>query len=226
MSQAWKLSPSDLTFLWDSCPRCFYLKVVRGLDRPWSPLPRIFSQIDSLITGFFQDRSTAEITPALPLGTVRYGQKWLTSQEIALPGHESKCYIKGRFDSVVEFDDGSYGIIDYKTSRPSPQHLDFYSRQLHAYAYALEHPAQGKFSLAPVSRMGLLVFEPSAIDWGRGMQLSYQGELTWLECAKDYDGFLAFVDGVLAALEAPGGPPSNPECGWCQYREAARSSGW
>ena len=29
MNNLYKLSPSDLTFLWDECQRCFYLKVVR-----------------------------------------------------------------------------------------------------------------------------------------------------------------------------------------------------
>jgi hypothetical protein len=27
------LAPSDFAFLWDECPRCFYLKVIRRLDR-------------------------------------------------------------------------------------------------------------------------------------------------------------------------------------------------
>ncbi|EKD87781.1 MAG: hypothetical protein ACD_35C00212G0001, partial [uncultured bacterium] len=30
----YKLSPSQLTFAWDECPRCFYLDVVLGIKRP------------------------------------------------------------------------------------------------------------------------------------------------------------------------------------------------
>ncbi len=33
-TQNLKLSPGDLTFLWDECPRCFYLKVIMGINRP------------------------------------------------------------------------------------------------------------------------------------------------------------------------------------------------
>ncbi len=43
-----KLSPSDLTFLWDECPRCFYLKVTGRLSRPSTAFPSIFSSIDSV----------------------------------------------------------------------------------------------------------------------------------------------------------------------------------
>ena len=225
MTGTYKLSPSHLTFLWDDCPRCFYLKVVRGLDRPWSGLPRIFNQIDGLMTGYFQGRSTAEISPELPEGEIRHSQKWVTSVEIALPGHDSRCYISGRFDTVVAFSDGSYGVVDYKTSTPKPGHEDFYSRQLHAYAYALEHAAAGRFSLGPVSRLGLLVFEPSAMERAEDGRLAYLGEITWLECPKDDDQFLGFLDRVLSVLEKPGGPPAAASCAWCRYRDEARRSG-
>ncbi|MFN2243826.1 MAG: FAD-dependent oxidoreductase, partial [Anaerolineae bacterium] len=86
--QTWKLSPSDLTFLWDECPRCFYLKVVHGFPRPRMPLPRIFLQIDALLTAYCQDKPTAHLVPDLPAGVVRHAQRWVTSQPIALPGSE------------------------------------------------------------------------------------------------------------------------------------------
>ncbi len=38
----WKISPSDLTFLWDECPRCFYLKVRHKFKRPGLPFPKIY----------------------------------------------------------------------------------------------------------------------------------------------------------------------------------------
>jgi hypothetical protein len=225
MPETYKLSPSYLTFLWEDCPRCFYLKVVRGFDRPWSGLPRIFTQIDGLMTGYFQGRSTAEISPELPEGVIQHSQRWVTSDEIALPGHDARCYLSGRFDTVVAFSDGTYGVVDYKTSRPKPQHVDFYSRQLHAYAYALEHAAEGKLSLGPISRLGLLVFEPSAMERAGEGRLAYLGAVTWLEVPKDYTRFLGFLEKVVTVLEMPEGPPSAASCGWCGYRDEARRTG-
>ena len=222
----WKLSPSDLTFLWDECPRCFYLKVVHGLPRPRMPMPRIFFQIDALLTAYCQDKPTAHLVPALPAGVVRHAQRWVTSQPIALPGRQNRCFVRGRFDTVVAFDDGAYAVIDLKTSAPSSHHVPFYSRQLHAYAYALEHPAPGKLALAPISHLGLLVFEPADIALTADGRLAYQGDITWLDCPKDYGEFLAFLDGVLAVLEQPAPPPAAERCTWCQYRDSARTTGW
>ena len=36
---AWGLSPSDYAFLWDECPRCFYLKVALKQPRLRTPFP-------------------------------------------------------------------------------------------------------------------------------------------------------------------------------------------
>jgi hypothetical protein len=33
-----KLAPSDLTFLLNDCKRCFYLKVMKNIRRPSTPL--------------------------------------------------------------------------------------------------------------------------------------------------------------------------------------------
>jgi len=111
----WKLSPSDLTFLWNECKRCFYLKVVHKFNRPRMPFPKIFSRIDLLMKNYYEGKSSAEISPELPIGKVTFGEKWVQSQPIILPGHETGCFIRGKFDTVVSFSNGSYAVIDFKT---------------------------------------------------------------------------------------------------------------
>jgi hypothetical protein len=218
-----KLSPSDLTFLWDECPRCFYLKVARGFNRPRTPFPSIFTRIDGLMKSFFQDRLTSELAPELPPGRVHSGDKWVQSTLIHLPGRSAACYLRGKFDTAVEFDDGSFGVVDFKTSEPKPQHAEFYGRQLHAYAYALEHPAAGKFTLSPITRLGLLVVEPNDMDRVADGRIAYLGAVTWVEIPYNEAGFLEFIEEVLALLEAPEPPPPAEKCGWCQYRESVRA---
>jgi len=225
MNPTFKLSPSELTFLWDECPRCFYLKVVRGISRPAAPFPRIFSRIDKLMKGYFQDRSTIDISADLPEGAVRFGERWITSSPIVLPGRAASAYVKGKFDSVVEFVNGEYAIVDFKTSESRPEHIPFYSRQLHAYAYALEHPAAGAFALSPVTRLGLLCVEPVAMEGALSGQLAYLGTATWLECPLDMQAFLGFIDQVLVVLEQPQPPDPGVTCSYCQYRHAARQHG-
>jgi len=226
MTSNWKLSPSELTFLWDDCPRCFYLKVVRKFNRPWGAFPKIFNRIDKLMKDHYEGKSTSEIAPELPEGIVQFGEKWVTSAPISIPGHEATCFIRGKFDTVVAFSDGSYGVVDFKTSQPRPEHVAFYGRQLHAYAYALEHPTPNSLALAPITRLGLLCVEPVSMDKIGSDQLAYIGDVTWLEVPKDNSFFTSFLDNVLTVLEKPTPPDSNPKCGYCQYRMASRETGY
>ena len=54
----------------------------------------------------------------------------MRSIPIRVPGHERRVFIAGRIDAALEFDDGSFGIVDFKTSVPKPEHVAFYGRQL------------------------------------------------------------------------------------------------
>jgi hypothetical protein len=154
-----KLSPSDLTFLWDECKRCFYLKVVSKFNRPAIPFPSIFTKIDGLMKYYYQSRSAIELTPELPPGTILPGSPWVQSLPITLPGHTAQCYLAGKYDSAIHFVDGTYGIVDFKTSTSSG-HIGFYGRQLRA-AHGWSIPPW-KIQLSPISRMGLLVVAPNA----------------------------------------------------------------
>ncbi|HUV29206.1 MAG TPA: PD-(D/E)XK nuclease family protein [Anaerolineales bacterium] len=226
MNTTYKLSPSDLTFLWDECPRCFYLKVVRNFNRPGLAFPKIFTRIDRLMKEFFYQLPAEEISPALPPGQVAYADKWVYSAPISFPHHSSSCYIRGIFDTVLQFDDQSFAVVDFKTSQPKSEHVAFYSRQLHAYSYALENPHPGKFSLSPITMLGLLCVEPVQMNRTEQGNLAYEGQVTWLECPKDDKTFLEFIDGVLEVLDAPAPPAAHPKCSFCNYRENARQTGY
>ena len=153
------LSPSDLTFSWDGCKRCFYLKVKHNIVYR-GPFPGMFGKMGDLTSNYYLDKPSSEISPELPGGVVKYREKWVKSVPISLRDTASQCVIKGRFDAVMAFEDGSYGIIDYKTSDASEEKAAFYSRQLSAYAYALENPAPGALSLSPITHLGLFIITP------------------------------------------------------------------
>jgi hypothetical protein len=222
--QSYKLSPSELTFLWDECPRCFYLKVVNGLPRPSMPFPGIFSNIDSLMKKMYEGQRTEKMLPELPPGEFYMMGKWVESQSIEQEGFE--VYIKGIFDTVIRFDDGSYAVVDFKTSQPNAHHVEFYGRQLAAYAYALEHPALGKLALTPVTKLGLICVEPIDVNRDESGRIRYVGDATWMEVPKDEAKFLAFIDQVVQLLRLPEPPPAAEKCGFCKYRADARMHGW
>lgn len=213
----YKLSPSDLTFSYEGCKRCFYQKVVNNIAQPSIPLPSIFSKIAGLLKNHYDGKPTSELHIDLPPGIVSHGEKWVRSQTIQLPNHDATCYISGRFDIVVSFDDGTYGVIDFKTSNPSTGSARMYSRQLHAYAYALEHPALGKLALSPVTKLGLLYFYPDNISQNNIDRLNYGAEIVWVEVEKDEQSFLSFIDEVLSVLELPEVPEHSANCQWCSY---------
>jgi hypothetical protein len=91
-------------------------------------MPSIFIKIDGLMKTYFDGKMTSDFTPYLPPGVIVHGDKTVHSRPIRLAGHSMECYLTGRLDSLVQFTDGSYGIVDFKTSTPKPAHLAFYGR--------------------------------------------------------------------------------------------------
>jgi hypothetical protein len=213
-----KLAPSDLTFLWEECPRCFWLKAKGVLKRPSAPFPKIFSRLDQQTKDYFFDRRTEEMADGLPPGRVAFGGRRVRSAPIPVLNTASTVVLAGSIDTALAFDDGSFGIIDFKTSEPKSQHVSFYGRQLHAYALAVEHPAEGAIRLHPVSQLGLLCVEPTAMI-GLDVGVAYKGETQFLEVPRDDQAFVAFLSQVLLLLERPEPPDAAPGCRFCEYLE-------
>src|SRR5262249_51191847 len=151
------------------------------------------------------------------------------SAPIALPGCAAACILRGRLDNLIAFDDETYGVVDRKTCSTKDEHVALYARQLHAYAHCLEHPSPGKPVLGPVSRLGLLVFEPDGFAYpGNGSAAAtaaLTGPVSWIDVPRDDDAFRAFLTEVVTVLEEPQPPPGSPACEWCQYRDTSRRTG-
>jgi len=213
----YKLSPSDMTFLYEQCKRCYYLKIVHNINPPSIVLPAIFAKIAGLLKNHYDGRRTSELHRDLEPGIVAYAEKRVKSKSIRFQDYKSSCFINGRFDIVIHFDDDSYGVIDFKTGKPHEANIGLYSRQLHAYAYALEHPAPGALSLSPVTKMGLLYFYPSEISQTSVERLSYEAEIQWVEIDKNEEDFMEFVREVLGVLDKSEPPEPSEDCQWCDY---------
>jgi len=215
----YKLSPSDLTYLYDGCKHCFVLKVKHGIQQPSIGLPAVFSTIAGLQKDYYSGKRTEDFCPSLPPGIVRYGEKKVRSDRITIPGTTSTCYIQGRFDIVVEHDDSSYAVLDFKTASPSEEKSKLYGRQLHAYAIALEKPAADAFRLSPVSRLGLLYFAPDRCEQVAIGRQRLDGRMEWVEIKRDDDAFVDFLGVVVSVLDGPMPLPEPENCDWCIYRE-------
>jgi hypothetical protein len=126
---------------------------------------------------------------------------------------------------VIEFEDGTYGIVDYKTSDAKEEHAAFYRRQLTAYAYALENPAPHALGLAPISRLGLFVITPERFEKNSADEVVFVNRTTWMDVPRDDQAFLALLGEVLVVLDAPTPPEPSEDCGVCAYRDAMGEMG-
>ncbi len=187
-------------------------------------MPKIFGVIDTKMRETLVGERTERLAPQLPGGFVRFGERWVESKPIKLPDRTTSFYIRGKLDAILAFDGGSFGVVDFKTSKPGPSHAEIYFRQLNAYAYSLQHAAIGKFSLEPITRLGLLVFEPELFIHNGSGSATMAGALSWIEVRQDRERFLAYLSDVLKTLEKINPPQAAPTCEWCKYREGGALS--
>jgi hypothetical protein len=220
----YNISPSDLTYLWDGCKRCFYLKVKHNIVYR-GPFPGMFGKMGDLTSNYYLGKSSSEISPELPTGSVKFREKWVKSAPISFPDTSTQCVIKGRFDAVLAFEDGSYGIIDYKTSDASEEKAAFYSRQLSAYAYALENPAPKALSISPITHLGLFVITPERFEPMQNGELAFVNKTTWMEVVRDDATFLGLLREIITLLDMPIPPDPAEDCGLCNYRKDYNEAG-
>ena len=220
MSKLFKLSPSDLTFLYSECPRCFYLKVKEGLSRPRGIMPTIFIKIDGIMKDHFEGKSPRDIDPSLPAGKVIFGDRWLQSKTFKDRRTGNSIYLKGKSDTVLGFDDKSFGVVDFKTSSVKDSNVERYSRQLHSYALCLENAAEGKPALAPVSRLGLFVVEPTKL-LKENKDYYFKNSVSWQEIPRNDEAFFEFLREVTALLSQDKIPAAGNSCSHCNYLKEA-----
>jgi hypothetical protein len=194
-----KLSPSDLTFLWDECPRCFYLKYLHGITRPAVPFPSIFGTIDRLMKAHYASRPTSDLDPSLPPGFVSVSEQWVESIPITLPGHSMSCYLRGKYDAVIGFDDGSFGIIDLA---PSPSQSTSLTAAGWHSMLLFEHPTASLISARLM--LGLFVAAEASLDISLTRFIPDWLSPGWKSLPES--GFLSFIDQVFHCSGFPRQP--------------------
>jgi hypothetical protein len=218
----WTLSPSDFTSLWAECPRCFYLHVARGFPRPAAE-PLV---LDARLKASCDGRRTETIASDMPPGVFEIGDRPVHSDiiDIHLPDAIHRCVIRGTLDGVVKLDDVGYALVEIAVS-VAAAHVEARGRRLQACAYALEHPAPDAAMLGPVTRLGVLAFEPEKFTADAGGVGALTGGLRWIEIPRDDGRLFGFLAEALSVLERPHPPGGTPLCPWCVYRDVSRRTG-
>jgi hypothetical protein len=206
-----RLSPSNLNYEDRRCDRCF-AEATNGESWPQRPFAGIFAKLDSQQRRYFTDRSTSDIDPTLPPGTLHNGGR-VQSASHTIGGVDFT--IRGSMDALLRFDNGSVGVVDFKSSTASPQLGDAYRPQLAAYQWALSRPASG--DPEEVSVAGLLVFAPeSMVDTEQGR--AYLVSTTWIPVEIEDGWFENFLGRIAPLIQEPKEAPSKTDCEWCSLR--------
>jgi hypothetical protein len=206
------ISPSDLTFSWDGCHRCLWIYYNHSLRVPaFMPL---VSDLAAMQEKYFAGKSSADLAPVIPAGKVESLGGWVKSTNIEVNGSKTKFAIRGKYDLLMKFEDGTYGIIDCKFQAKDSDKTDLYGPQLEAYAFALENPESG----APktVSLMGLLVWsliEPAGdVNKGFGLKLKH----TWRPITRNPQALQQRLTDFITVVSARM-PTSKATCEQCRY---------
>ena len=206
-----RLSPSNLNYEDRRCDRCF-AEAANGESWPQKPFAGIFAKLDSQQRRYFTDRPTSDVDPTLPPGTLHNGGR-VQSAPHTIGGVDFT--IRGSMDALLRFDDGSVGVVDFKSSTASPQLGNAYRPQLAAYQWALSRPASG--DPEEVSVAGLLVFAPeSMVDTEQGR--AYLVSTTWIPVEIEDGWFENFLGRIAPLVESPGDARTKPDCEWCDLR--------
>jgi hypothetical protein len=206
------ISPSDLTFTWDKCHRCLWLNYNHGVKAP-SFFPLV-GELSAIQESHFKRGSAADLHPALPEGRVVGSGDWVRSIPIDFNGAPSPYAIRGKYDLLMEFSDGTYGIIDCKFQGKDNDKSDFYAPQLEAYAFALENPATGPAK--EISVMGLLVWSPKASkgDPENGFGLDLHS--SWFPIARNPEKLQGRLSEFIRVISGPT-PAPDSGCDLCKF---------
>lgn len=226
MSQL-RISAKDLGVLAlrNFCPRCFWIRMHCANKLPFQIFPGIFSSIDSYtkkVTNVHFDRYSK--LPSWLEELVKLGKpvKVPHYSKFSVLDEESDVVLRGAPDEILQKDDGSHIIVDYKTAKFTKAQdslLPLYQVQLNAYAYIGER--QG---FDPVSGLALVYMEPQTdlapdqldtLVKEKGFLMAFDGHVleVGLEADKMIPPLLKEVR-TIHDFESP--PPGNQGCRDCQ----------
>lgn len=160
------------------------------------------------------DKNSADLHKDIPEGKVHSHGGFVMSKPIEIDGVPTPFAIKGKYDLVLEFPDGTYGVIDCKFQARASDKGQFYSPQLEAYAFALEHPAKGEPKT--ISALGLLVWAPVKIRGNSSGNFGMELSCNWYPITRDPDGLQQRLKEFITVITGDV-PASKSSCDQCKY---------
>jgi len=206
-----------------NCPRCFWFKFIKNIERPRGIFPSLPGGIDKILKPYFDIHRKAHTLPeglesGLPEGAnlfpdvelIHKWQDWKTGLT-----YTSKQGVKviGALDDCLEI--GSFvAPLDYKTRGSAPKDdgssQKYYGLQLSTYSFLLKEAGY------KVTKKGYLVYyyPVQATDLTR---IKFDIKVVQLEADPKY--FIDVMVGALRVLKEVKPPAPADGCEFCCYRE-------
>jgi hypothetical protein len=174
----------------------------------------LVGELSALQENHFSNADSSALHPDLPSGKVVGRGAWVKSIPIPFNGNPSPYAIRGKYDLLMKFEDGTYGIIDCKFQGKDNDKSEFYAPQLEAYAFALENPASG--DEMKISLMGLLVWSPKRPVGDPGSGFNLELNSSWFPIKRDPGALQNRLTEFITMISGPT-PIRDSGCDTCKF---------
>ena len=216
------LAPSELDYKPKKCERCFYLEKNYKIAPKDFP-PPVFSRFDVVQQAYYKDKNTSDLTKELPAGRIMNKEE-LPGRVVSekLTDNKGREFILGgRPDIVIKFNQGGYGIIDFKTTKISEDKSENYKHQLEAYAQIFNKPGATKSKktpfLNPITHMGILQFDPSDIQSHNENNCDMRMNISFSPLKRDEEEFFKNITQIIDIISQSEIPDFTEDCNDCLF---------
>ncbi|HRR95692.1 MAG TPA: PD-(D/E)XK nuclease family protein [Candidatus Ratteibacteria bacterium] len=201
------LSPSTLN-IYRECPKCFYLHIHYGIQRPRGPMPSITIGLDSIIKKYFEFyRNIGQLPPFLE--DKIEGKLITILEKTYYYDINNKYCIFGKLDEAIALNDGTFVPLDHKTRASAPDKVhEAYQLQMSVYTLLLRQNNK------KVSNFAYLVYYyPEESKIHNGISFGFKVE----KVETDPDEVIKYINEAIECLESPKIPPGGKNCEYCKW---------
>jgi hypothetical protein len=200
------LSPNTLS-LFAECPRCFWLKVRKKIDRPRGPMPTIMSGLDSVIKAYYDQYRGKNELPPIVAGKIPGRLYHKVPPWLSMGDPETNTKLVGKLDELLEPEPGLVAPLDHKTRGKKAEEVHkAYQLQMDVYDLLL-----GSTSFKTPHQAWLIYYVPDLMEHEKfSFSVDVKEVPTDPERAREM---------FLAAAQVARGdkPQESPECEYCRW---------
>lgn len=136
--EAIKLSPTSLN-LFAECPRCFWLKFIKKIDRPSGIFPSLPGGMDGVLKVYFNEYRGQDMLPPIVEGLLPGKLMNPLPKTLMYKDRELRAILHGKLDDALDLGGGKFAVMDHKTRGypPKDEILAPYQLQMDAYDFLM-----------------------------------------------------------------------------------------